>query len=473
MAVLLVAWRRFGLAIFLGSAPFGMLAAFNLPAVGGTTIIAIDLAVLAMLAVMLTLPRGLPMTLGVVAPGGPGVLLMAFLGLAAIATIFLPRVFAGDIEVFSIGRVANQIGIVSRPLQPGGGNLSQLLRMILSVFAFIALAAYALRRPDPGPILQAVKVMTAVHVGLGLADILTNAANVEWMMSIFRTANYSLTLGQQMAGLNRMIGGFPEASAYGYMSLGLFGFWMSYWTRTRSTGTGAGIWLAASTFVLLRGTSSSAYVGAVLFMSVFVAVRLARMHGGSLRPRTIVIVMSVLALLPLGAMVAFTLYQLVPAVTEFVDRSLLDKLSTTSGVERMSWNVQAMGNFLDTNLMGAGLGSVRASQWLIATLATTGLAGTAVFVWFLTRLFRLPHGHLPEATADLVVSLKFGCLAFLARALVTKATPNLEIAFFAFAGLAAGLCLAHAKLRASVRTVAEVASGIPAFRSARPPRTSG
>jgi hypothetical protein len=65
---------------------------------------------------------------------------------------------------------------------------------------------------------------------------------------------------------------------------------------------------------------------------------------------------------------------------------------------------------------------------------------------------------LPEQREEAVVvrALKMGCLALFARALVTKSTPNLELSFFAMAGIVAGLSAAmprkrepHAGLRAS------------------------
>ncbi|APZ52883.1 hypothetical protein Ga0080574_TMP2549 [Salipiger abyssi] len=431
-----------GLLVLFGLTPFGMMAAFNLPAVGGTSITGIDLAVL-MLSGMILLRAKAPQELArLAAPGGAGILLLAFLGYATLVTLFMPRIFAGMTEVFGIGRSGNALGIVIRPLGPSGGNISQLIRMILSIMAFAAVAFFAARRPDPQLFLRCIQVATAVHVTLGITDILTNAANLEFLLAPLRTANYALTLGQKMAGLNRMIGGFPEASSFGYYSLGLLGFWLSYWFESDRKSMMPGLFLAAAAFVTLRSTSSSAYVGAALLAAVFVASRLQMQQDNGLRPRSVAILVSTLALIPVLVASVVILYQMVPGFSDFIDRSLINKLDSDSGEERMEWNLQALRNFYDTYMVGAGLGAVRASNWLISALATTGIPGTLLLIGFLWRVFRLPVLQLDPETRHLVTALKFGCAGLLCRALVVKASPNLDIFFFAIAGAAVGIVTA-------------------------------
>jgi hypothetical protein len=466
-----------GLVVLIGLTPMGMMAAFNLPAVGGTSVLAVDLAVVAMFGLLVLRRRGLTNMVEAFTPGGAGMMLLMFMAYALIATLFFPRIFANQTEVFGIGRVANEIGIVIQPLRPGNGNLSQLMRMILSIGAFTVAFALIRRRPDPRLVLQSMMVATGVHVAMGIIDVLSNGAGMAWLLEPVRTANYSLTLGQKMAGLNRMIGGFPEASTFGYFSLGVFGFWLSYWFSDRSRSRWPGIWLALATFALLRSTSSSAYVGAAGLCIVFTVVHMLRRGDGRLQHRTAMIVVICMAAVPVIAFGAFMLYELVPAFTDFIDRSLLNKLSSDSGVERMSWNAQALRNFADTWTLGAGLGSVRASQWLVACLATTGLVGTAFILVFLYRLFTatMPPGT-DRATVGIVSALKWGCAGFLMRALVTYSTPNLDIAFFVMAGLSTGLVVAAMHTRsvtgranASWQAPVRIPALFPYFKSTRPP----
>ena len=433
-----------GLVLLMAMAPFGMMAAFNLPAVGGTSIVALDLAVVAMFFSLALRRRGFDDMLDAFGRHGAGIWLALFVGYATVATLFFPAIFAGQTEVFSIGREANSDGIVSAPLAPGTGNLSQLMRMYLSVAGFAVAHAAMRRRPDAGLALRAMQAATLVHLALGLADILTNAAGLTHLMEPIRTANYALTLGQKMGGLNRMIGGFPEASAYGFFSMGMLGFWLSYWFSYRGTSRAPAVFLAIAVFEVLRCTSSSAYVAAVGLLITFAVVNSVRAGaGGYLSARSATIIFTVLALLPLMAAGAYMAYALLPGVTEFVDRSLLTKLSSDSGTERMSWNAQALRNFADTLGLGAGLGSVRASNWVVACLACTGLIGTFAFLAFAARLVTAHAGPLADTrTRNVIRALQWGCGGFLMRAFVVQGTPNLQIYFFAMAGM--GLALVAA-----------------------------
>jgi hypothetical protein len=448
---------RTGLMLLFAMVPFGMMAAFQLPALGGASIVGMDVAVVVLFFTLLFRAGTIPdlLRLGA-APSGR--LLLLLLLYATIVSLFGPRVFAGATDVFTIGRVDDDIGIVISPLAPSGGNMSQLMRFYLSVGAFAAAALVVMRRPDPALAMRAMVVVTVFHVGLGFVDILTNAIGRTDLLERIRTANYALTLGHRMAGLNRMIGGYPEASAFGYVALGLFAFWLSIWYAAGRSRV-AGLLALLSGFVLLRSTSSSAYVGLVLLLLVFAGARFAAMRGGTVTRRSAAIVVAGLALLPTVMMGAYILYETVPAVTEYLDRSLINKVDSNSADERGSWDRQAFINFVETNLIGAGLGSVRGSSWIAANLGTIGLPGFLLNVAFLWALLRTRTDDLSPETRQVVTALKIGCVGFLMRALVVKATPNLDIVFYAMAGMIAGYALAAAR--------GPRPQGAPAFQSRR------
>lgn len=446
-----------GIVILAAALPFGMMAAFNLPAIGGMSITSTDLLLLTMFLLLL-LRRDLVRDLAkLFSPGSMALTLALLLLYATMASLFLPRIYAGETIVFSLSRVANQDGIVSVPLTPSNANLSQLFRLSLALCAFLVIAVFVRRSADPGLILRAIKWATGVHFALGIIDVVSAEIGMSWIMSPFRTANYSLTLGQELVGIRRMIGGFPEASTYGYFALGLFGFWTSHFLSKRAAGeTGSGIWLALATFALLRCTSSSAYVGAAGFLLVLVIIKM-RSGDPALTRSGAAVLMSVLVALPLLVAGVYVAYQLVPSFEAFVDRSLLDKLSSDSGVERMSWNAQAFRNFLDTHMLGAGLGSVRASNWVAAALASLGLPGTIMLLVFYWRLFSSRPAFADRETEILVAALKMGCLALIMRSLVVHGTPNMGVLFFFMAGGVAGL----AAVTSGVRSKARVQQPIP------------
>ena len=433
-----------GIIVFFIAIPFGMMAAFNLPSVGNTSIMTYDLVLLT-IGLMLLLRTGVDRDVArLLGAGWAGRPLALFFCYAVVATLFFPRIFEGMTEVFSIGRVAGQVGIVSRPLAPGGGNLSQLVRMFLAILAFAVPAVVMIRRGDVRLAYHAILAMSLTHAALGLLDLMTQATGTSWIMAPIRTANYALTLGQRMAGLDRMIGGFPEASSYGYVSLGLLGFWLGYWFHNRTTTRVPLIMTLVSTFLVLRGTSSSAYVGAALLALLFIVLRvrdIGRNGDGKLDVRLAGALLALVAITPLVITGLYMMYALMPGFTDFIDRSLLNKLSSDSGIERMSWNSQAFQNFSDTLFLGAGLGSVRASNWVAAVLGTTGIVGFSLLLMFLWQMFRLPMMRMTHDARLIAFALKLGLAGCLSRALVVKATPNLDLIFFAMAGLLVGLAI--------------------------------
>lgn len=434
--ILLLGPQR-GLWLYLAVTPLGMAAAFNLPAVGGTSIIVADFAMLALAASFCARPEAVPALLGSMRPFQPGFFLFVLLVWCAISAVLLPRIFAGQTDVFGIARIQGQIGIVSTPLAPGGGNLSQLLRLLLSTLSFFVLATLFRLGPNPRPVVLAMAGAAVVHVLLGWADVLTYQAGASELLGPIRTANYALADKQVLAGVRRMIGGFPEASAFGYYTIGLFGFWLQYWLGGRRSPLS--FWLMIALMVaMLRSTSSSAYVALVVLL---VLVAFINRSGKDLMisrrgARLLAILTVLLPIMAIGLVVA---YQTSLGVSSYFDRLLFSKLDSNSGVERMSWNTQAFTNFVDTHLLGAGLGSVRASNWLLTTLGNVGIVGFLCFVAFLVSVARAPEGEKGTERARVIKALKIGCLALFCRAMVVKATPNLELIFFSMAGIAVGL----------------------------------
>ena len=438
LAVLMIRGPHRGLWLVMAIAPFGAAAAFNLPALGGASILALDLTALVLFGMVALSRDGLRQITGTMRLGQPGFWLL-LLGLFCIASaLFFPRLFHGQTEVFSLARGEVGMAIISVPLGPSTGNLTQLFRIGLGVLAFMALATAFRRRPDARPVVTAMIVATCVHFALGWLDVIMHAAGLADWLEPIRTANYSMLTESRMGGLKRMVGGFPEASAYGYFTLALLGFWLQYWMaggRSRA----AGWMLLAMVVVLLRGTSSSAYVAAAVFGVSFAGLAYLRRLRHRVPRRSAAIWVAVGVLVWLGAIGVFAAYQLVDPVTAYLDRALFEKLEGSSGVERMGWNAQAYLNFLETWMMGAGLGSMRASNWLLACLGSIGLIGTGLFTAFLGATALLREGGEDPERAVVIQALKAACLAQFCAAMLILATPDLGILFFGLAGRAAGL----------------------------------
>ena len=439
IAALVIKGPYRGLWMFLAVTPFGAAAAFNLSAAGGASILVTDLAALTLFAHLWVQPDAPARLAGSMRPFRPGFYMLLLVVFCTIAALFFPRLFTGHTEVFGIARINNQTGIISIPLHPTTGNLTQLFRIYLGAAAFFALATVFRMHPDGRMVTRAMAVATFTHVGLGVLDVVSHDLGLPQLLDPLRTANYAMLSEVSMAGLKRMVGGFPEASAFGYYTLGLFGFWLHYWL-TAGRSRIAGWCLLLTTFALVRSTSSSAYVAALGFLVAYAGVGVARHLGRSVRRRVAALAVAVLVVAWLAALALGAAYELVAPVTAFLDRALFDKLDTASGVERMSWNAQAWTNYTETWLMGAGLGSMRASNWLLACLGSIGTIGTALFAGFFLTLGRAPAPAAgdPERAAA-IGGLKSGCFAMLVSAMLTAATPDLGVFFFALAGLASGL----------------------------------
>src|SRR5690606_7043001 len=119
--------------------------------------------------------------------------------------------------------------------------------------------------------------------------------------------------------------------------------------------------------------------------------------------------------------------------TKVLDVMVLSKLESDSGMERSLWNAQAWSNFLDTYGLGVGIGSARASSYLLVLLSNTGLIGTICFFGFLFRVLTMnrkrTHGIVQLASRNAVFA------AFISACL-SAAVFDLGVVFFAFAAAA-------------------------------------
>lgn len=431
--------------MLFAAAPFGAAAAFNMPAVGGASIGVLDLAAVTMFFLVAALPDGLARIAGTMRPFQPGfwLFLLAVISLASAA--LYPRLFLGMTEVFGISRADNVSRIVLVPLRPTAGNITQLFRLFLDVAAFLAVATILRARPLGETVLNAMLWATAVHFALGWLDVLTVSVGLPGLLDVIRTANYDMLNESRMAGIKRMVGGFPEASSFGYFALGLFGFWLQYWLDGPDRRLG-GWMLGLSAIVLLRSTSSASYVALLAFLGVFVLLAVHRNVRIDVKRRTARLFAVSLIGLWIAVVAVFASYELIEPITRYLDDVLFSKLSSESGVERAGWNARAWVNFTDTWGIGAGIGALRASNWLLACLGSIGVLGTAAYLVFLGKVATASSVTGDPRRDAVIRAVKSGCLAMFLSALLTTPTPDLGVFFFALAGAGIGLSRGAARV---------------------------
>jgi hypothetical protein len=125
-------------------------------------------------------------------------------------------------------------------------------------------------------------------------------------------------------------------------------------------------------------------------------------------------------------------------IYNLLDTTVFNKFSTSSGLERSSWNRQALQVFIDTYGFGAGNGSMRTSSFPLAVIANLGIIGAVLFSLFFLGLFFGASGDGASDPSDNATRLaaKSACMAWLVTASISGSLTDLGMPFFAFAAIA-------------------------------------
>lgn len=451
----------FGIVAMMIATLLGAAAAVKLPALGGANIQpAHALLPFYCLAVLQT-KDGLARSLTALTFPRPGFWLAVFVLYGAITAIFLPRIFEGATEVFSIGQFnsSGRLGIIVSALRPSNSHITQSVYQLGNLALFAAIASHILdnRRTH---VVTAILVAGAVNILFAFLDVATYATGTADILSIIRNSNYGILAENSIGGFKRIVGSFTEASSFGGFTTYFFVFSTELWLRGYRMGlTGS---ISAVSFLLIAfSTSSSTYLGAGIYCAFLFARCLAALLHGSATIRHAVLALSV----PVGIGMLLTTIMLIPpvwdAVTGLFESTLLNKLNSQSAVERQSWNVQAMQSFMDTYMLGAGVGSVRTSSFAVALLANVGIFGTLVFVAFVTAMAATIWNASSVSKSDpAAVAAAWACVVALVPAAVAGTSVDLGLIFHALAAVAASIPLAN-RIKASAVGVQTHWQGLP------------
>jgi len=356
---------------------------------------------------------------------------------AIVAAAFLPRIFAGSTYVYTIARTEVGLGLLLSPLAPSTGNVTQTVYFVGDLLCFLMVVAFCREPAGVKAIVIAGLTAAAVNLFFAALDLITFWTGTAALLGFLRNATYRMLDDSVVGNFKRIVGSFPEASTFAYYTVGSFAFCAKLWLARvwpRLTGSLA----LLSVVALVFSTSSSGYAGlaasvALLFFSTLIEV--------ATRPVTRAASAFVLLvpLLVATGLVGLRLYEPAwHAASGLVEETVFDKLGTESGVERSRWNRQALTNFVETDGLGGGVGSVRASSFPIAVLGNIGMIGAAVYSVFLIQIFgrrrRGWNDAFPQACQS---AARHACFAQLAAASVAGSFIDLGLPFFIFAGLAA------------------------------------
>jgi len=453
----------FGIAVLMIATLLGAAAAIKLPALGGASILPAHALLPFYLLALIRQPGAISDAIRSLAFPGPGFWFAAFVIYGFISALILPRLFAGVIDVVAIDRDAG--GIFVMPLAPGSGNITQPVYLAGDLALYAAVVAHTVRN-GLSPVVRAVFLAAAVNLCFGVLDLATYAAGMSSLLDFIRNANYAMLVEGEIEGFKRLVGSFPEASAFGAVTLMYFAFCFEVWLR----GAGdirAGVLALLSLAAVLACTSSSAYVGLGVYLSAALVRCAASLTIGNANARATFVA----AIGPLLVLTILLTLMMLPNLWEpvsgLVDRTLINKLDTQSGIERSMWNEVGLRVFFDSSMLGVGVGSLRTSSFLVAILATTGLAGAFLMAAFFIALgLQLLKTKEDGFAAAASAGAGGACFALFTTASLVAASVDMGLSFFIAAGLISGAACrsAAASSRPAVSPATSSCAGVdPSF----------
>jgi hypothetical protein len=366
-------------------------------ATGGLTLTPTTVAALLLIARRLGSARGLARAIDAALKPSAALLLSMFWLVAGVATLFMPRFFAGRVAVVNVALAEVM------PLRPTAQNVSQFVYISISVLVVLAFADLLRTASARWHALRALCLGAAVTVVTGFIDFLSQYLPMEGLLDPLRTANYALLTTDEILDSKRVVGLMPEASSFGCLVLA---FLASLYFFRRAMPAGRlreRVVPPLMVALLLLGwlsTSSAAYLGLGAFGAVAVAHWCWRArapgrdadlrHGLAGELKWSVVVLWMLALAAVARPGLFD------PVVRMLDMMVLQKTATASYEERSMWTRVSWEALRATHGMGVGLGGTRASNSAVALASNAGLAGAACYFLFVFQCLFLRRVARPD-----------------------------------------------------------------------------
>lgn len=442
--------------LFFASMPFGSFAAIPPELTAGLTLTPTPIVAILLVARELGSARGLSKALDSALKLSGVPLLALFWLVAAITTAFVPRFFAGEVEVVPVrfGFSADTV-----MLAPTTQNFSQFVYLtvsVLTVFAFASMLRGATMRRQA---LRALCFGAALTVLTGFLDFSSQYLPIASFLELFRTASYALLTNDEVVDTRRVVGLMPEASSFGSLAL-TFLTALYFFRRAMHAGAlrdrGVPVLMGLLLLLVWMSTSSAAYVGLGLFGVAAAAEWCWRLVASGSNPYLRRGLSSEFWLGALGVWVVLLIVVVVPKVLdpmlEMFNVMVLQKSSTSSFEERSMWTLVSWNALLTTYGLGVGLGGTRASNFAVALVSNTGILGGALYFLFViqTMLFRRAARGDAEGRA-LLSAVRWSYLPPFFTSLLIATTPD----FGVFNAFLYGLAVAVATVNTGPRRVAQ------------------
>ncbi len=365
----------------------------------------------------------------------PGFWLLCLLGYGLLTAIFMPRLMAGSTPIIPLGTSEYADTGSTVPLGPVSSNFTQGLYMTADVICFVMTLAVASTPTGFKAVVTALFAYTGANIFFAFLDVATYATGTGWTLEFIRNAKYTLHIEEEVSGLKRIVGSFPEASAFARATLGGLGFTGTLWVcgyRPALTGSLA----FASLALVILSTSSTGLAATPPLLAILYATALFRNGFDMRRPWSSALLVAAPAIALAIALAVLLNDAARAAVFDFLDKLIFSKAGTDSGIERASWNRFAMGNFFDSMGVGIGLGTARTSSFPVALLSSVGIPGTLLYLLFIGSAF-IPRRGAPRVfTTDVRAAGRNACLGFIIGDCFASPTMEQGILFYVLAALA-------------------------------------
>jgi len=391
--------------------------------------------------------------------------LYALVGYAILSIFVLPQAFEGKVMVWPQRPDLINPGYV--PLTFTAGNITQTLYLVLNATIATCAALIATRVAIPyRSLLKAYLAGGYLAVMLAFWQFAYRVAGV-WFPSQVIQSNPSWAIVKQSIGpVPRIQGTFSEPAALAFYLSGLF--FCCLWLNAQGYRImRVKLLLVLAILAMLCSTSTTGLAtlaAGVPLVMIFAALRGDTAAVGRLTK-------TVMAVLVTGAVVIGPVFILKPSLQDSVHQVVLSTMSkgdSQSYEERSGLDAAAAATIGQTDGLGVGWGSFRASSLIPGLLANSGVFGVAMVAWLVWRITvlvnragRQARGHPGRIVVDGFIAALCGQLA----AACLSAPTIGSVAFFLQLGCATGVAARMAGEVRRVKARPTVVRSTPAPRS--------
>lgn len=418
------------------STVFGAAAAISLPVLGGASVLVPNFFLVFFILRCLK-AFGPGPAVEAVHVGRVGFTLLVLTAFALLTAFTFPYLFKGEAETMIVQRTAGARSVLTfAPLRFTSNNVTQSVYALGGLLCFIFSFSYFSQTGNREQFIKAILIAGSVNIAFAILDIVTHFTGTDYLLGFVRTANYAMLTDFEKGGLKRISGAFPEASAFADYTLTIFSITATLWLR-RIHSYSTGLIAALSLIFLILSTSATALVClAIVLPVIFVQSVLTGIASPARsRPAALIVIAAGIPFVALLLIVMFP--NVVATIGDFINEIVLSKANSQSGRERSAWNNVAFQTFVDTNWLGAGLGSARASSFVIVLLSNIGLPGFILFALFIVLLMAVKTETKSESADGLTTAAKNGVFAALVTAAISGTGYDLGLVFYILAGFIA------------------------------------